>query len=75
MRKNIVVDISQIDKSLEGDADYDKLEELDSDGNNSGREPIGLIYNPRPTKNRAISQHERSDMSDTIEEIQGFGKK
>lgn len=63
-RKNVVVDITEIDQSLHGD------EDIELEASLSDREPAGIINayhaKPNPTPNR---NHSRSDLSGTIEEI------
>ena len=60
-KRNIVIDVSEINKSLDGDDHYDQLEELESSDHS---EPAGLL-NARKYR-RVISQHESSKLSGTI---------
>lgn len=67
-RRNVVVDVTEVDQSLRGEEDYAELEEASQ----SDREPAGISrpHQAKPDfRERAQRSHSRSDFSGTIEEI------
>lgn len=63
-KRNVVIDVTEIDQSLLGEEDYVELEEASQ----SDHEPTGIVnaYHAKPNFNQ---EREHSDLSGTIEEI------